>query len=184
VSNSSAFDLGGCSRNACVTASYWHSPESCGRRIRQTVGAAILDAIVRQIIWRHRVCRKKDDHRARFWRKLRPSKTILAAECHVNFAQPMTYQPGAHRHCRSPMENVTGLADRDVTVARHATFDDTCAYRKSRVHPGGRSPRMDAPPMLGDLAASADPHAVAGGDVFEKLDEPGDPAWPPGQPVV
>ena len=38
--------------------------------------------------------------------------------------------------------------------------------------------------MLGDLAAGADPHAVAGGDVFEKLDEPGDPAGAAGQTVV
>ena len=35
---------------------------------------------------------------------------------------------------------------------------------------------MDAAPVLGDLAARADPHTLAGGDVIEELDEPGDPA--------
>src|SRR6516162_8440419 len=48
----------------------------------------------------------------------------------------------------------------------------------------GSSPRMDASPMLGNLASSADPHTVASGDVIEKLDEPGDPAGAAGQPVV
>ena len=43
---------------------------------------------------------------------------------------------------------------------------------------------MGAPPVLGDLAAGADPHAVASGDVIEKPDEPGDPAGAAGQPVV
>ena len=48
----------------------------------------------------------------------------------------------------------------------------------------GSSPRMNTPPMLGDLAAGADPHTVASRDVIEKLDEPGDPAGAAGQPVV
>src|SRR5271169_4929530 len=48
----------------------------------------------------------------------------------------------------------------------------------------GSSPRMNTPPMLGDLASSADPHTVASRDVIEKLDEPGDPAGAAGQPVV
>src|SRR6516225_8349435 len=63
-------------------------------------------------------------------------------------------------------------------------FMNTCAYRKSRVHSGAKSPWMDAPPMLGDVAAGADPHTVAGRHVVEKLDEPGDPAGAAGQPVV
>src|SRR5436853_387540 len=46
------------------------------------------------------------------------------------------------------------------------------------------SARMNAPPVLGDVAPGADPHAVAPGDVVEKLDEAGDPAGPADQPVV
>src|SRR5467141_3666830 len=51
-------------------------------------------------------------------------------------------------------------------------------------HAWGTSGRMDAAPVLGDLAAGADPHPVAGGEVIEELDEPGNPAGAPGQPVV
>src|SRR6267378_7091117 len=51
-------------------------------------------------------------------------------------------------------------------------------------HAWGTSGWMDAAPVLGDLASGADPHPVAGGDVIEELDEPGNPAWAPGQPVV
>src|SRR4029077_5682539 len=40
----------------------------------------------------------------------------------------------------------------------------------------GSSAGMDAAPVLGDLAAGADPHPVAGGDVIEEFDQPGDPA--------
>src|SRR5271156_2241666 len=43
---------------------------------------------------------------------------------------------------------------------------------------------MDLPPMLGNFPPGADPNAVAGGDVIEKLDQPGHPAGTPGQPVV
>src|SRR6266436_8494272 len=48
----------------------------------------------------------------------------------------------------------------------------------------GSSARMDAAPVLGDLAASADPHAVTGGNVIEECDQPGDPAEAAGQAVV
>ena len=43
---------------------------------------------------------------------------------------------------------------------------------------------MNPPPMFGDVAAGADPDAVAPGDVIEKPDEPGDPAGAPDQPVM
>src|SRR6266481_7055483 len=44
--------------------------------------------------------------------------------------------------------------------------------------------RMHAPPVLGDVAAGADPHAIAPGDVIEKFDEPGDAARAADKPVV
>lgn len=46
------------------------------------------------------------------------------------------------------------------------------------------STRMHLPPVIGDLAAGADPDAVAGGDVVEEFDEAGEAAGAAGQPVV
>jgi len=43
---------------------------------------------------------------------------------------------------------------------------------------------MQPPPVLGDVAPSADPDAVAGRDVIEEFDEAGNAARPAGQPVV
>jgi hypothetical protein len=58
------------------------------RRIRQTVGGAIHDASGRQTTWRHRVCRQRAAHRARFWQPLRT----------------MTFEPcGEHM---SPLRNI------------------------------------------------------------------------------
>ena len=44
--------------------------------------------------------------------------------------------------------------------------------------------RVNLPPVLGDVAPGAEPDPVAAGDVIEELDQPGDPARPPDQPVV
>ena len=36
---------------------------------------AIHDASVHRIIWKHRVCRQRPAHRAKFWQQLQPSET-------------------------------------------------------------------------------------------------------------
>src|SRR5438876_567682 len=64
-----------------------------------------------------------------------------------------------------------------------ATSSTARRWPASSSAPGSALPST-SPTMRGDVAAGADPDAVALGDVIEELDEPGDPSRAPDQPVV
>ena len=112
-------------RLAEVAAGRDPGPDPRARPHRQCVTAFRETRVMcRQTTWRHRACRQRADHRARFWQQLRLSET-RAAKCHFNSARRVTFLSCADNEPAGYRRSVARSPDTGIGASLRRLFLDS-----------------------------------------------------------